>query len=45
MKDNKNEFSKIIIELTDEKNGKKFAKRLTYAELALVLTDIKLDWK
>ena len=42
---NKNGFSEIVIELTDEKNSKKFAKRLTYGELALVLADIKLDWK
>jgi hypothetical protein len=39
------EFSEVTIILTDEKNGKKFAKRLTYGELALVLKDIKLDWK
>lgn len=39
------QFSEVTIILTDENNGKKFAKRLTYGELALVLKDINLDWK
>ncbi|MFT8352177.1 hypothetical protein [Clostridium saccharoperbutylacetonicum] len=42
---NNEQFSEVTIILTDEKNGKTFAKRLTYGELALILKDIKLDWK
>lgn len=38
------QFSEVTIILTDEKNGKTIAKRLTYGELVLVLKDIKLNW-